>query len=192
MKALIVVLLVFVLLFYGCAGASSQNPPATGQNQNTQSNPQNQSNLQNQVAPPAKNNAPPAPPSDNGTVQKKPGIVADNKTGYEKTQQTITQVIADGTYVKEIQYPYHSGNTTVDVKVTVKNDTVTSVSVAGVNADKISMKIIGNFAAALPDLVVGKKISDIKLPRNVAGSSLTSAVFQQYVNSLVQNHGQGP
>lgn len=183
MKALIVATLVFALLFYGCVGASSQNS-AAGQNQNAQVN------APNQPAIPSEGNTPPAPPSESGTVQTKPEIAADNKTGYDKTQQTIMQLIADGTYSKEIQYQYHSGVTTVDVSVTVKNDTVTAVSVTGVNPDKVSAKIIGNFAAALPDLVVGKRIDEIKLPKNVAGSSLTTAVFQQYVNGLVQNHGQ--
>ncbi len=129
-------------------------------------------------------------PGDNGTVAAANKIntsIADNKTAYDKNQTTIAKVIADGTYTGDETYQYHSGTETVTFSVTVKDDTITGATVEAHNPNPISGKIIGNFAAALPDLVVGKKINELNIPRNVAGSSLTTAAFKQYVGGLVTN-----
>lgn len=128
---------------------------------------------------------PPPNKSSDATTVNKTDIVADNKTAYDKTQQAIAQAVADGTYSDNVTYAYHSGNETVEIKVTVKGDVVTAASVSGINPVPISAKIISNFNNALPDLVVGKKITELAIPRNVAGSSLTTAAFRQYVNGLV-------
>ena len=125
--------------------------------------------------------------SQNTTIDKTGITTADNKTAYDKTQQTIANALADGNYSEQVQYTRPGGVEIVDFTVTVENNTVTEVSVKpSDNPNNISAKIIGSFATALPDLVIGKKITDIHLPRNVAGSSLTSAAFQQYVDSLVR------
>ncbi len=113
----------------------------------------------------------------------------DTKTGFDKNQTTINAILADGTYSKDVSYNYHSGQDTVEISLTVQNDVVTAVSVKGLNTDPMSTRIIGNFNAALPDLVVGKKINELNLPHNVAGSSLTNAAFQQYVGQLIANKG---
>lgn len=111
--------------------------------------------------------------------------VATNKTGYEQTNETIALAIADGTYTDNVRYAYHSGNTTVGFTVTVENDVVKAASAAPVNADPVSTTIIGNFNSALPELVVGKKISELNIPVNVAGSSLTTAAFKEYIGKIV-------
>ena len=127
-----------------------------------------------------------APAQANFSSVDKTGITtADNRTSYDKTQQAIVAAVADGTYFKEVQYAYHSGIESVDFNITVKNDIATAVSVNAPHPNMMSARIISSFSAALPDLVVGKKMEDISLPRNVAGSSLTSAAFQHYVDSLV-------
>ena len=116
-------------------------------------------------------------------------MAADNRTGYQKTQDTIASVLPDGTYEKSVTYAYHSGNSVVDFKLTVQGDVITSASATAVNDDPMSTRIISNFNGALPGLVVGKKINELSIPHNVAGSSLTTAAFAQYVNTLSQNHG---
>lgn len=112
-------------------------------------------------------------------------VIAENKTGNDKVNESILAAVKDGNYKTEVTYAYHKGVTTVDINITVKDGTVTDASVTPVNADPMSTRIVGGFNGALPDVVIGKKIADIHLSGNVAGSSLTSAAFQQYVDGLV-------
>ncbi len=135
----------------------------------------------------------PAAGADSGTpsINKTNLSMGDNKTGFDKTQEAIALAVADGTYVSSETYSYHSGNETVEIKITVENDTITAASVEpSSEAHDVSKKIIGNFNAALPELVVGKKIDKLDIPKNVAGSSLTTAAFKQYVDELVLSKGQ--
>ncbi len=128
------------------------------------------------------------PEGSGGTVDiagKVNSSMSDNRTAYDKNQTTIAGVIADGTYAGDIEYKYHSGDVSATVSLTVESDTITSASVVGNNADNVSTMIIGKFNAALPDLVVGKKINELSIPKNVAGSSLTTAAFKLYVDGLV-------
>jgi hypothetical protein len=92
--------------------------------------------------------------------------------------------IADGNYEKNVTYPYHSGQETVGIKVSIVNNTLTNVSITGNNPNPISAKIIDKYAVALQTLAVGKKLDQINLPKNVAGSSLTNAAFKQYLADL--------
>jgi hypothetical protein len=64
------------------------------------------------------------------------------------------------------------------------NNTLTNVSITGNNPNPISAKIIDKYAVALQTLAVGKKLDQINLPKNVAGSSLTNAAFKQYLADL--------
>lgn len=114
-------------------------------------------------------------------------ITADNRTAYEKNQASIAKVIADGTYARNATYAAPSGNETVEFSIAVKGDIITAASATGNATNNISAKIIGKFNSALPDLVVGKKINELSIPKNVAGSSLTAAAFKQYVDSLATN-----
>ncbi|MGV8084826.1 MAG: hypothetical protein ACP5N9_01080 [Candidatus Bilamarchaeum sp.] len=111
-------------------------------------------------------------------------VMADNRTGYEQTQHAIQMAIADGNYEKNVTYPYHSGQETVGIKVSIVNNTLTNVSITGNNPNPISAKIIDKYAVALQTLAVGKKLDQINLPKNVAGSSLTNAAFKQYLADL--------
>jgi hypothetical protein len=133
----------------------------------------------------------PANQSDNSTLGGGIDIKAENKTGYDITQETIALAVADGTYADNSTYAYpvgpeKKGNETVTISITVKDDVVTAASVKGNNPAPYSEGFINGVNAALPDLVVGKKITELNLPNQIAGSSLTTAVFKQYVDGLVQ------
>jgi uncharacterized protein with FMN-binding domain len=110
---------------------------------------------------------------------------AEIKTGDDQIKATIAAALADGTYSEDATYAYHSGQETVTFSVTVKDGILTAVLVTPHNPAPMSAKIISKFSDALPSLVVGKKIDEISLPKNVAGSSLTSAAFVQYLNKLL-------
>lgn len=117
-------------------------------------------------------------------------VTTENKTSQEKINQSIAAAVADGTYNTQSTYAYHSGTETVAISLSVANDVVTNASVTPSDqANPMSRRIIDNFNAALPDLVVGKKIDQLNIPHNVAGSSLTTAAFKAYVDQLVANHG---
>jgi len=115
---------------------------------------------------------------------------AQNKTGFEQTQETIALAIADGTYVEKVSYDYHSGTEIIEVSVSVENDVITSASIksAGGNMHNYSVKLITAVNAELPALVVGKKITELEIPKNVAGSSLTTAAFKRQLEVLVQKY----
>ncbi len=122
-------------------------------------------------------------------ITKGDAVLADNKTGYEKTQEAILAAVPDGTYSENVTYAYHSGNETVDISITVVNGTIMDASVIGIHpSNNVSAMIIGKFNSALPDLVVGKKIDELDIPKNVAGSSLTTASFKQYAEGLVAEY----
>lgn len=125
----------------------------------------------------------------NGTPSVNAGtkIDAETKTGVEKTQETIKKAVADGTYSAQKEYNVPIGSETVGFEITVKDDIVTAVSVdTGMLKEDKSKAIAGGFKDALPELVVGKKITELNLPINVAGSSLTTAAFKAYVNELIE------
>ena len=131
-----------------------------------------------------------ASPANNSSgtpvLANKTDVIGDNKTAYEKTNQTIVQVIADGTYASDVSYAQPRGMDNMKISVTVKDGVITAASVMGINCDMMSVRYQDAFNTALPDLVIGKKINELSIPRNVAGSSLTTAAFKQYVGGLVQ------
>jgi hypothetical protein len=169
--ALLLAALLSVMVFSGC----------TSQDTHPQQN--GNSTFEDKTSPSGQ-------PQMNSTLNT--SVVTDNKTSYEKNQTTIKNILADATYSQEFSYFIGDKTDIVEINITVADDTVTSAIVTPVSALPMSEKIIGNFNAALPDLVVGKKINEIKLPANVAGSSYTSAAFQQYVDILVQGNGGQP
>ena len=114
---------------------------------------------------------------------------AENKSGFEKTQQEVANVVADGTYSKNVTYAYHNGTETIDVTLVVKGDVVESASIIPTGTPHpYSEKLINDVNAALPDLVVGKKIDELDIPANVAGSSLTTAAFKNYVQEVIDTY----
>ncbi len=123
--------------------------------------------------------------SAGSTIAKNLSVGTETQTSYNKTQAAIANAVADGNYDAAVSYMQPKGQDTVEIKITVANDTITDASVTAVSADPMSARYISNFNSALPGMVVGKKITEINLPHRVAGSSLTSAAFQQYVNGLI-------
>ncbi|MDE1798554.1 MAG: hypothetical protein KGH63_04065 [Candidatus Micrarchaeota archaeon] len=167
---IIALLLAGLLVMAGCAGSAPASPSA---------------------AAPAQVSAPaslPAPVATPGSMMGG-GMMADNKTGYQKTQQSIAAALADGTYPAQVTYYSPGGSEVIDFSVTVQGGVITAASGTPAQADRMAMHYMGNFNSALPSLVVGQKIDQLQIPQNVAGSSLTTAAFAQYVTTLVQSHG---
>ncbi len=125
-------------------------------------------------------------PSVPANITKNDSMVSENKTGVEKVEQAIASVVPDGTYTDNVTYAYHSGKETIEISITVKDDIITEASIHGFNPQPFSAKMISGVNSALPDLVVGKKITELNIPHQVSGSSLTTAAFKNYVDGLVK------
>lgn len=126
-----------------------------------------------------------------GEIEKNADIsAAGNKTSYEKMQEEIQQAVADGTYVKNVTYNYHSGPEIVEITLSVEGDVITDASIVSTGGDQqpYSLQLISAVNGALPELVVGKKISELDIPKNVAGSSLTTAAFKGYVQEVIDTY----
>jgi len=87
---------------------------------------------------------------------------------------------ADGTYTAEGSYRTPETVETIDVTLTIADDTVTDVEVVGDPLAPESKNFQGQFIAGISDVVVGKKLDELQVDR-VAGSSLTSGGFDQAV-----------
>ncbi|MFE3828499.1 hypothetical protein [Streptomyces sp. NPDC059092] len=71
---------------------------------------------------------------------------------------------------------YGSGPSTIRVSLTLDDDAITSVAVTPQATDPTSRDFQERFADAVPGLVVGKDIDDVRLD-HIAGSSLTPDGF---------------
>jgi len=97
----------------------------------------------------------------------------------------LAQKVSNGMHEAQEQYAYHSGVNTIDIAVGTENAIIKNISVTAVgNVDPMSARFISAVDAALPNLVVGKKIDQVNLPAQVSGSSLTTATVNSYLHSL--------
>ena len=89
----------------------------------------------------------------------------------------------DGEYTEKGDYQSPNGNEEVTVTVTLASDVITAVKVVGDGDNPNSKLYQGKFADGIGDVVVGKKIDDIKVDK-VAGSSLTSGGFNDAIDAI--------
>ncbi|TBN57739.1 FMN-binding protein [Glaciihabitans arcticus] len=90
---------------------------------------------------------------------------------------------ADGTYEASGDYQSPNGIETVDVTITLADDTVTDVQVVGHGQAPESREYQGQFIDGIAAEVVGKDIDEISVDR-VAGSSLTSGGFMKALDAI--------
>ena len=89
----------------------------------------------------------------------------------------------DGTYTADGTYKSPNGTETVGVQLTLANGTVSAVDITEHPSNPNTRKFQGQFASGIADQVVGKSLDEIKVSK-VAGSSLTSGVFNQAVEEI--------
>ena len=112
--------------------------------------------------------------------------VPDKKSEEERSQELLMQVIEDGNYVDEVSYGAHDGVEIVTIDITVEGDVIMDASVTpSDDAHKVSKKYINGVNDALLDLVIGKKIDEIELPKQISGSSITTAALGEQLQNLV-------
>ncbi len=104
-------------------------------------------------------------------------------TTTDITATTSTAAYKDGSYSATGSYSSPGGRESIAVDVTLKDGTVTAVSAKTNPAQDESEEYQNMFLSAYKNLVVGKKVSDLKLDR-VSGSSLTSQGFNSAIEQI--------
>ena len=98
------------------------------------------------------------------------------------TSSTSGTAYRNGSFSANGSYRTPGGTETINVSVTLKDDTITSVSVTG-NGRGDSAEYQSMFKSGVSSLTVGKDIDDVKLSR-VSGSSLTSTGFNSALDTI--------
>ena len=93
-----------------------------------------------------------------------------------------------GTYSANGSYASPAGRETIRVTLKVSHSKVTSVKVTAVHVDPGAKAYESEFARGISKVVVGKKLSTLKVSR-VAGSSLTSGGFNAAV-ATIRSHAK--
>jgi uncharacterized protein with FMN-binding domain len=83
----------------------------------------------------------------------------------------------DGSYTADGSYQAPSGTESITVELTLKDDTVTEITVTPHATDPTAKQHQGEFVGGIADQVVGKDIDTLNVTR-VSGSSLTSGGFK--------------
>lgn len=89
----------------------------------------------------------------------------------------------NGTYTASGTYNSPGGNESLDVTVTLEDDTITSVDIAPGANHPTSVQFQDSFISGIAELVVGVSLDDADVDF-VAGSSLTSRGFNQALDEI--------
>jgi uncharacterized protein with FMN-binding domain len=115
------------------------------------------------------------------TDESSPGSGTDSESSGSGA--TGDGAYADGTYTADGVYTTPESLETISVTVTLAEDVITAVEVTGDPQKQESEEYQAKFIGGIADVVVGKDIDDISVSR-VAGSSLTSAGFNQAIEAI--------
>ena len=113
--------------------------------------------------------------SESPTPSSTTGSEGSSASGSGASGKQDTGVYRDGTYDVNGEYG-PVGEDTIDVHVTVGDGAVQDVKVVGHPSSSISKSHQEAFAKAIPGVVVGKPLKDLKVD-TVAGASWTTEAF---------------
>jgi uncharacterized protein with FMN-binding domain len=112
------------------------------------------------------------------------GAAADPTTSASEADGSSAAAgYKDGSYTATGSYTSPGGAEEVKVQLTLANDIVTAVTVTPESTNPNGKKYQGEFAQGISAVVVGVNIDSLKVSK-VAGSSLTSAGFNDAVNQI--------
>lgn len=116
-----------------------------------------------------------------------PSSSSDNSSGGSSSSGSSSTASGgsykDGTYTATSSYFVPHGQETIQVTLTVKNNTVTSAQIQNSESDPTSADFQQSFAAEYQSQVVGKPLADLQLDV-VAGASDTTQGFNQAVSQI--------
>lgn len=90
----------------------------------------------------------------------------------------------DGTYTASGSYVSPGGNESINVKITVKSNNITAVTVTPQGGDPRSQEYETAFAQGIGQIVTGKPLASQFDVSEVNGSSLTGEGFTQALNAI--------
>jgi len=99
------------------------------------------------------------------------------------TTTTTSGDYTDGTYTESGSYQAPSGTETVEVTVTLADNTITDVTVVGEASDPQAKRHQSEFSDGIAAEVVGKNIDEISVDK-IGGSSLTSGGFNEAIDAI--------
>jgi uncharacterized protein with FMN-binding domain len=111
------------------------------------------------------------------------GALAGCSTPAPGDTTTGSGTYTDGTYSASGDYQAPSGTETVEVTITLSDNTITDVEVVGDATDPQAKLHQGEFISGIAGVVVGKNIDSIQVDK-VGGSSLTSGGFNSAVDAI--------
>lgn len=112
----------------------------------------------------------------------------DTSSQNNDTTSTDVSSYKDGTYSATGAYVSPGGRESIELTVTIKDGVITSTELKQNANDGDAKQYQAAFAGGYKDLVVGKKVDEVKLSR-VAGSSLTSNGFNDALNQIKEDAG---
>jgi len=111
-------------------------------------------------------------------------VLTETQSSADSSTSTDTPVAyKDGSYSATGSYSSPGGQEEVKVSLTLASGVISEVNVTTDAASGTSAQYQSDFKDNYKELVVGKKISDVKLSR-VAGSSLTSTGFNNALEQI--------
>jgi len=116
----------------------------------------------------------------NSIMQKEEG----NKSDLQISQEKLLNIISDGLYNESIDYESPGGFDKVNLNLEIKENKVISVNLESVKVSEISKNFIDNFNREIQKEIIGKSLSDIKMPSVISGASLTTKAFNSKIEEL--------
>jgi uncharacterized protein with FMN-binding domain len=110
------------------------------------------------------------------------GAAADGQ-GAGSASGGASGPFTDGTYTARGHYTSPGGPSAVDVKLTLKGDTVAAITVTPKAENPTAQRYEGKFASGVGAKVIGKKLSELNVAK-VSGSSLTSQGFDRAIEAI--------
>ncbi|KAA9148599.1 hypothetical protein F6B41_13085 [Microbacterium lushaniae] len=111
------------------------------------------------------------------------GLTGCAGSGSQENASPEDVAYTDGTYTAEGSYRTPETTETIEVTITLADDVITAVEVAGDPQAPQSVQYQGRFIGGISDEVVGRDIDEISVSR-VAGSSLTSGGFNEAIEVI--------
>ena len=126
-------------------------------------------------------------PADEPADENLPTLIeeaTDDEIVEEEKNAESSTVYADGSYASSGSYQTPAGAESISVTLVVKDDKVSSLSVAANSSNSTGKTFQGKFIAGINSLVVGKNIGELGSFSQVNGSSLTPNGFNKALNSI--------
>lgn len=124
--------------------------------------------------------------NDTSTSPQVSTTTSPNDTSSTNANSNSASTLKDGEYTADSSYTTPGGMESIGVTVTLKNGIIENAILEQHATGGETAEYQEKFASGYQQLVVGKKISDVKLTR-VAGSSLTSSGFNDALDQIQQD-----